>query len=40
VEKLVRGVATNLLGYIEQNLCPRVTLERILREDVGVATRK
>jgi NAD(P)H-dependent FMN reductase len=40
VEKLVRGVATNLLGYIEQNLCPRVTLERILREDVGVASRK
>jgi hypothetical protein len=25
-------VATNLIGYIEKNLCPAVTLERLLRE--------
>lgn len=35
IEKLIRGVATNLLSYIEQNLCPRVTLERLLREGVS-----
>ena len=32
VEKLVRQVATNLLGYIEKNICPAVTLERLMRE--------
>jgi chromate reductase len=32
VERHIRSVATNLMHYIEQNLCPRVTLERILRE--------
>ncbi|MBZ5542746.1 MAG: hypothetical protein LAO07_03590, partial [Acidobacteriia bacterium] len=37
VEKLIRGVATNLLNYVKQNLCPRLTLERILREGVGVS---
>jgi len=31
-EQLVRGVATNLLAYIEQNVCPRVMLERLQRE--------
>ena len=35
VEKLVRSVATNLLRCIEQPICPRVTLERILREGVA-----
>ncbi len=35
VEKLVRGVGVNLLEYIKQNLCPRVTLERILREGLA-----
>ncbi len=34
VEKLVRGVATNLLNYLEQSVCPRITLERLLREGV------
>lgn len=34
VEKLIRGVGTNLLNYIRQNLCPRVTLERLVREGV------
>ncbi|HXE91729.1 MAG TPA: NAD(P)H-dependent oxidoreductase [Terriglobales bacterium] len=32
MEKLVRSVGLNLLDYIRQNLCPRITLERILRE--------
>jgi chromate reductase len=31
-ERMVRRAATNLLGYIEKNLCPAVTLERLLRE--------
>jgi FMN reductase len=34
VEKLIRSVATNLLDYIHQNLCPKVVLERLLREGV------
>ena len=32
VEKMVRMVATNILGYVEKNICPAVTLERLLRE--------
>ncbi|MGE3176654.1 MAG: NADPH-dependent FMN reductase [Vicinamibacterales bacterium] len=32
IEKLVRGVGLSLVDYIRQNLCPRVTLERLLRE--------
>jgi chromate reductase, NAD(P)H dehydrogenase (quinone) len=32
VEKMIRQVATNLVGYIRKNLCPTVTLERLLRE--------
>ncbi len=32
-EQLIRSVATNLLKYIEQNVCPRVTLEQLLRDD-------
>jgi FMN reductase len=31
-ERMVRQVATSLMGYIERNLCPAVTLERLLRE--------
>ncbi len=27
VEKRIRGVATNLLHYIHENICPRVALE-------------
>jgi chromate reductase, NAD(P)H dehydrogenase (quinone) len=34
VEKLIRGVGSNLLNYIRQNLCPRVTLERLVRDGV------
>lgn len=32
VEKLIRSVGTNLLGYFEKHVCPAVTLERLLRE--------
>jgi chromate reductase, NAD(P)H dehydrogenase (quinone) len=32
VEKMLRQVAANLLGYIEKNICPSITLERLLRE--------
>ncbi len=32
VEQLIRSVGTNLLQYLEQNVCPRVMLERLLRE--------
>lgn len=35
VERMLRLVATNLIGYIEKNLCPAVTLERLLREGAG-----
>jgi FMN reductase len=35
VESLVRSAATSLLNYIKQNICPRMTLERILREGPG-----
>lgn len=35
VEKMVRQVATNLMGYIESNLCPAITLERLLRESAA-----
>jgi FMN reductase len=31
-EKMVRQVATNLMAYIQRNLCPAVTLERLLRQ--------
>ena len=37
VERLVRALGTSLLHYIEQNLCPRITLERILREGLPSA---
>jgi NAD(P)H-dependent FMN reductase len=35
VESLVRSAAMSLLNYIKQNICPRMTLERILREGPG-----
>ena len=38
-EKLIRQTATNLTAYIHQNLCPAVTLERLLRErDPNIVT--
>jgi len=30
-EKRIRGVATNLIGYIESNICPRFALEAMVR---------
>jgi NAD(P)H-dependent FMN reductase len=31
VEKLIRKVASNLIDYLRQHVCPAITLERILR---------
>ena len=33
IETLVRGVATNLIDYINSNIRPRMALERMARED-------
>lgn len=33
VEARIRGVATNLMHYIEDNICPRVSLEAMVRGD-------
>ena len=32
VESRIRGVARNLIDYVHGNVCPRVTLERLMRE--------
>lgn len=32
VEKRIRGIATNLVDYIRQNICPRIALEALVRE--------
>lgn len=32
IEALIRSVAPNLMNYIHQNLCPSITLERLLRQ--------
>ncbi|MDA1086384.1 MAG: NAD(P)H-dependent oxidoreductase [Verrucomicrobia bacterium] len=32
VEKRIRGAATNLHHYVQQNICPRITLEAMVRE--------
>jgi len=37
VERYVRGVARNVMEYMEQSVCPRITLEKILREGLSVA---
>ncbi len=39
VEQLVRGVAANLVNYLEQNVCPRIMLERLQREGQKVSPR-
>jgi FMN reductase len=36
MEKYVRSVATNLINYLHQHVCPAITLERVLREGVSV----
>ena len=33
VEQRIRGVATNLIDYIRDNICPRVALEQMVRPD-------
>ena len=38
VEKLVRSVGTNLLDYLGQSVCPRITLERLMREGAILTT--
>ena len=35
VEKSIRGVATNLMDYIQQNVCPRFALEILVREQAS-----
>ncbi len=37
-EKLIRQAAANLTGYIQKNLCPAITLERLLRESTAAGT--
>ena len=39
VDKLIRTLATNVMNYIHQNICPSVTLERLLRNGVAAAGR-
>jgi chromate reductase len=38
VEKMIRAVPLNLLSFIDRHICPRVTLERILREGMEKAS--
>ncbi len=33
IERRVRGAATNLIHYIENNICPKISLEAIVREN-------
>ncbi len=35
IEKRIRGLATNLLDYIHDSVCPRVALEQMVRSDVA-----
>ena len=35
VETLVRQAADNIVGYVERNICPAVTLERLMREGIA-----
>jgi len=35
VEKQLRGVATGLLHYVDQNICPRFALEAMVREQAA-----
>ena len=32
IEKRIRGAATNLTNYIKENICPRITLEEMVRK--------
>lgn len=33
IEKRIRGLATTLVDYINQNICPRIALEQMVRSD-------
>jgi chromate reductase, NAD(P)H dehydrogenase (quinone) len=35
IERQIRSVATNLLAYIHGHICPRITLERMIREQTA-----
>ena len=37
MEKMIRGVATRLLDYMQNHVCPKMTLERILRDGLPAA---
>jgi chromate reductase, NAD(P)H dehydrogenase (quinone) len=39
VDKLIRTLATNVMNYIHQNICPSVTLNRLLRNGAAAAGR-
>lgn len=36
LEQRIRGVGTQLLHHIQENVCPRVALEAMVREDAPV----
>jgi chromate reductase, NAD(P)H dehydrogenase (quinone) len=38
MEKLIRGLATNVMNYIHNAICPAITLERVLREGPAAVT--
>ncbi len=38
VEPLIHALAANILNYIHQNICPAVTLEKLLREGANAVT--
>ena len=38
VEPLIKALAANIMGYIHQNICPAVTLEKLLREGPQAVT--
>ncbi|MFQ5962110.1 MAG: NADPH-dependent oxidoreductase, partial [Candidatus Methylomirabilales bacterium] len=35
IERRIRGVATSLIDYIHNNICPRVALEAMVRGAAG-----
>lgn len=35
VERRIRGAATSLIDYLRQNVCPRLALERMVREEAS-----
>lgn len=40
VEKYIRRLASTVLDYLSNHVCPRVTLERITREGLALAMNK